>query len=110
METQDLQRHKAEIQKNGKGSEVMANYTRNCGPFEKPNIPKPPSQNPNRNIEEPPLGLMPKYVWMDKRIQAIKEAIQRFMEREKQIPIKWVTEYNDLLKDREEELWKGDSK
>lgn len=45
----------------------------------------------------PPLGLMPRYIHDEKRITAIKAAIERYSEAHKAIPIEWITEYNELV-------------
>jgi hypothetical protein len=49
-------------------------------------------------IEKPPLGLIPKHVHQEIRLNNIKEAIQRYMETNKTIDIRWVEEYNELIK------------
>jgi hypothetical protein len=45
----------------------------------------------------PPLGLMPRHIHDEKRITAIKAAIERYSEANKAIPIEWITEYNELI-------------
>ena len=49
-------------------------------------------------MEKPPLGLAPKYIADIKRIQAIKEAVERYMIAQYPIPLEWIEEYNDLIK------------
>lgn len=48
-----------------------------------------------------PLGLVPRYIWEEKRIQDIEEAIDRFKEARKPIPVEWFKEYNELIVRRE---------
>ena len=50
------------------------------------------------NTDKPPLGVMPKSIWDRKRIAYIKEGIRRYLDADKDIPVDWVTEYNDLVK------------
>lgn len=44
---------------------------------------------------------MPKYIHRMKRIESVVEAMGRFIEAGKQIPIEWVEEYNQLIKESE---------
>lgn len=53
-----------------------------------------------RNLKSP-LGLTPKFIWEEKRIQDIEEAIDRFKEAKVTIPIEWFKEYNELILRRE---------
>lgn len=50
---------------------------------------------------KPPLGLMPHYVWIEQRIEAIEYAVKRYIEAQHPIPIEWITEYNGLMKEKE---------
>ena len=45
---------------------------------------------------KPPLGLTPKYMWRLQRLQNIAEAIERYTDVNKEIPIEWIEEYNEL--------------
>ena len=47
---------------------------------------------------KPPLGLMPRTLWLDMREQEVELAIQRYLDKGLEIPIQWVHEYNDLMK------------
>lgn len=47
--------------------------------------------------ERPPLGLMPKFAWIDARIRAIADAMARYMDKHHPIPKEWIDEYNDLI-------------
>ena len=48
--------------------------------------------------DNPPLGVMPKFIWDRKRISMLKEAIKRYLDENKAIPNEWITEYNELVK------------
>ncbi|AAK79868.1 hypothetical protein BJV85_002090 [Clostridium acetobutylicum] len=52
---------------------------------------------PKNVYRRPPTGLEPHTIWVGKRIQDIKEAMDRYTEANKSIPIEWVNEYNELL-------------
>lgn len=47
--------------------------------------------------KKPPLGLMPRYLWERKRRYEIGEAISRYVEVDKSIPVEWLDEYNELI-------------
>jgi hypothetical protein len=49
-------------------------------------------------IKKPPLGLRPKWIVDELRLKEIKEAIKRYISEGMEIPIEWVTEYNELAK------------
>ena len=51
----------------------------------------------------PPLGVMPRFIWDEKRLEDLKGAIGRYLAANKPIHIKWVEEYNELV----ERLGKG---
>lgn len=50
---------------------------------------------------KPPLGVMPQKYWWDKvrgdRIIELNNAILRYLEANKEIPIEWIKERNELL-------------
>jgi hypothetical protein len=48
--------------------------------------------------ERTPVGLRPKWVWEAKRIGEIAEAIGRYIEAGKDIPLDWIDEYNELVR------------
>ncbi|MFW5438109.1 hypothetical protein [Paenibacillus apiarius] len=48
-------------------------------------------------MSKPPLGIMPKRIWIEQRCKEITDAIQRYIEAGHTIPIEWVMEYNELL-------------
>lgn len=48
-------------------------------------------------LPKPPLGLTPRFIIEEKRIFEIVEAISRYINVEKEIPIEWIEEYNELV-------------
>lgn len=46
----------------------------------------------------PPLGIMPKWLLDEKRLNAIVEAIYRCIEAAEPIREEWIKEYNELIK------------
>ena len=46
--------------------------------------------------EKQPLGIEPKWIWEEKRMKELGNAIVRYLEVGKKIPIEWVVEYNQL--------------
>jgi len=50
------------------------------------------------NYTQPPIGLTPKVIHNINRVNEIKAAITRYAEVDKEIPIKWIEEYNELTK------------
>jgi len=53
-----------------------------------------------KKVEKPPIGLMPKYLHDAKRLMEIRKAIIRYHNAEMKIPIKWIEEYNELIKNK----------
>lgn len=49
----------------------------------------------NKQVK-PPIGLIPKYISDRNRAIEIKMAVNRYFEVDKQIPIEWIEEYNEL--------------
>jgi hypothetical protein len=45
---------------------------------------------------KPPIGLMPKQLWVENRLREIAAAIQRYLDEKFEIPVEWVEEYNEL--------------
>jgi len=52
-------------------------------------------------MDKPPIGITPRYIWKSNRIRAITDAIIRYTEVLAEVPVEWVQEYNDLIKDKE---------
>ena len=57
------------------------------------------SNQANKNIEneKPPIGLVPKYIWLAKRKEAIREAIFRYIEAGEPLKEEWFKEYNEII-------------
>lgn len=55
--------------------------------------------------KKPPLGIMPRRLWINKRISELSDAIKRYLESGTQIPDEWIKEYNDLCNEKEEPIW-----
>lgn len=49
------------------------------------------------NIEKPPIGLKPKFYHNYSRYNDIMKAIIRYINSQKEIPVEWIEEYNELL-------------
>ncbi len=56
-----------------------------------------------------PLGIEPRFILRDKRIKEIREAISRYIDSRIAIPIEWIEEYNQLVKELKEGYPKGES-
>lgn len=52
-------------------------------------------------IDKPPIGLIPKTIWLELRIKEIVEAMNRYIDVNKPVPTTWVEEYNTIVKDLE---------
>jgi len=50
------------------------------------------------NELKPPIGLMPRWLWIEKRIEDIDSAIERYKDCFKKIPQEWIDERYDLKK------------
>ncbi|QHT60661.1 hypothetical protein GXP70_12400 [Paenibacillus lycopersici] len=46
----------------------------------------------------PMLGVVPRFVWEERRFSDLQESINRFVCAGNRIPPEWVEEYNELLK------------
>ena len=47
---------------------------------------------------KPPIGLEPRMYIVEKRIVNIIEAMDRYIQADKEIPMEWIQEYNELTK------------
>ena len=57
----------------------------------------------DNNYTKPPIGVMPKKLYKQQRMDDLKGAIDRYKEANKPIPIEWVTEYNQLVYEMRDE-------
>lgn len=48
-------------------------------------------------MNKPPLGLMPKNIWMLQRLKDINSAITRYIESDMDIPVLWIRERSELI-------------
>ena len=55
-----------------------------------------PLIGPAFKADKPPLGLMPATLFYEERINQIIEAMNRYLQADKPIPIEWVKEYNTI--------------
>ena len=53
----------------------------------------------NEQGVKPPIGLTPRWLLKEKRIQDILDAIHRYVAVNKKIPLEWIVEYNELAKE-----------
>lgn len=44
--------------------------------------------------QKPPIGIMPEFVWIEKRKSELKAAIKRYLEANQHVPIEWIVELN----------------
>lgn len=64
--------------------------------YKKTGIPEPINIPPMPR-KKPPLGLIPRDIWLSERLFDIKEAIKRYLDEDYPIPDKWIEEYNELV-------------
>ena len=54
-------------------------------------------------MEKPPLGIIPKTMYQAQRLEDIKEAVKRYFNHTVteplEIPIAWIEEYNEIMKE-----------
>jgi hypothetical protein len=50
----------------------------------------------NKILIKPPLGLMPKKLFLEQRFENIKEAIERYVKANMEIPTEWLDEYVEI--------------
>lgn len=46
-----------------------------------------------------PLGIMPRSIWMEKRLQSLNEAICRYLVADEPVPVEWLSERNQLTRE-----------
>jgi hypothetical protein len=52
--------------------------------------------------EKPPLGVVPKYIHDDTRLDELRFAIMRYAEARRQISLDWIDEYNTIVRERKQ--------
>ncbi|MGJ1198858.1 hypothetical protein ACR777_05480 [Sphingobacterium spiritivorum] len=56
-----------------------------------------------KEVEKPPIGIVPDYIWKEQRIKELAAAITRFLESSYFIISEsWIKEYNSLIQERNE--------
>lgn len=50
--------------------------------------------------DQVPIGIIPKYIWDDKRFHELCEAITRYYSKGLEIPIEWIEEYNEYIRNK----------
>ncbi|MEK5008325.1 hypothetical protein MHI11_14235 [Bacillus sp. FSL K6-3312] len=48
--------------------------------------------------KEPPIGVMPKWIHDERRVEDLAAAIERRITERLEIPLEWFEEYNNLIK------------
>lgn len=49
-------------------------------------------------VQPPPLGIKPRNLWLEDRLNDINAAIARYIEADSIIPFEWIEERNELLR------------
>ena len=60
--------------------------------------------------KKPPIGIMPRYIWIEKRIEDIKTAMKRFSEAEEDIFEEWYVELGQLISELNKPRFKNSTK
>nr|BDD48131.1 hypothetical protein 47 [Balneolaceae bacterium] len=47
--------------------------------------------------DKPPIGITPRFLWIEDRLKELNQAIDRYAEADKDIPAKWIRERNELI-------------
>lgn len=55
------------------------------------------SVEPFERIPAPPIGLRPRWFIVERRILEIKEAMNRYINADKALPLEWIEELHELL-------------
>jgi len=58
---------------------------------------------PDPSADKPPIGIIPKTVHASIRRMSIKSAIRRYTKADKEIPLAWIHEYNELVVEMKKE-------
>ncbi|WP_315307267.1 hypothetical protein [Enterococcus devriesei] len=52
----------------------------------------------NFDSRKPPIGIIPKELWIEQRKLELKAAIKRYFEADFKVPIEWIEELNSYQK------------
>jgi hypothetical protein len=55
-------------------------------------------------MEAPPIGIMPRKLWDDRRFSELADAIIRYSEAKLRVPDEWLDEYVELFRRKYEGL------
>ena len=58
---------------------------------------------PDPSADKPPIGIIPKTVHASIRRMSIKSTIRRYTKADKEIPLAWIHEYNELVVEMKKE-------
>ena len=53
-------------------------------------------------LDKPPRGIIPRKIHREQRLKEIKEKIVEYQNDNRTVPVKWIIEYNDLLRELKE--------
>lgn len=53
-------------------------------------------------LEKPPIGIIPKKIWIEQRINEIRRAVNEYINAGMRVNVEWIEEYNQLLKELKE--------
>ncbi|MEW6060947.1 MAG: hypothetical protein AB1600_03300 [Bacteroidota bacterium] len=49
------------------------------------------------DLKKPPLGLVPRFLRDEERLNEIVEAVTRHLSHPAEIPVEWIAEYNEIV-------------
>jgi len=58
-----------------------------------------PYENQGKQYVKPPLGLVPRDIWLTQRLIEVIEAIDRYQKANQKVPAAWSDEYRALHKE-----------
>ncbi|MGE7091671.1 hypothetical protein ACQKII_09510 [Lysinibacillus sp. NPDC048646] len=56
-----------------------------------------PTYDELRKRNKPALGLTPRFIWLEERLNQIEKATNRYFDNKEYIPIEWIEEYNLIV-------------
>lgn len=59
-----------------------------------------------KKYKKPPLGVKPRFIWEEERIEALQDAMKRHIENGFMVPVEWAQEHNELITKRNENIEK----
>ena len=52
----------------------------------------------NEEIKRPPIGILPKHMWIYNRLRDLEDAIRRYEDANFKVPEQWILERDEKLK------------